>query len=198
MTEAKEQQQVVVLGGGPAGLTAAYALTAEGVPTSVLERDSRYVGGIARTVEHNGYRFDIGGHRFFSKSAEIEELWTELMGEDMLTCDRLSRIYYRGRYFDYPLRAFNALANLGPLETVLCLASYARAQLNPVKAPRSFEDWVTNQFGERLYRIFFKTYTEKVWGIPTSELSADWAAQRIKGLDMREVIKNAFASKGGK
>src|ERR1700757_1069148 len=124
-------RHVVILGAGPAGLTAAYDLVKHGVAVTVLEQDPRYVGGIARTVEHHGYRFDIGGHRFFSKSNEIEELWTELMGGDMLTRDRLSRIYYRGRYFDYPLKAFNALANLGPVETLLCMASYARSKVAP-------------------------------------------------------------------
>src|SRR5438067_6533655 len=192
MTEAKEQEQVVVLGGGPAGLTAAYALTGEGVPTSVLERNSRYVGGIARTVEHNGYRFDIGGHRFFSKNQEIEDLWTEILGDEMLTRDRLSRIYYRGRFFAYPIKAVNALWNLGPIEGFLCITSYARARLQPIKNPRTLEDWVRNQFGWRLFNIFFKTYTEKVWGISTKELSADWAAQRIKSLDLWVVLRSAL------
>jgi protoporphyrinogen oxidase len=190
--EPKATEQVVVLGGGPAGLTAAYELTRHGVPAAVLEQDGRYVGGIARTVEHNGYRFDIGGHRFFSKNQEIEDLWTEILGDEMLTRDRLSRIYYRGRYFAYPLKATNALVNLGALETLLCMASYARARIDPVRDPRCLEDWVRNQFGHRLYSMFFKTYTEKVWGMSTRELSADWAAQRIKGLDMVQVIKGAL------
>ena len=186
---------MVILGAGPAGLTAAYELDKHGVPTTVLEADHRYVGGIARTVEHQGYRFDIGGHRFFSKNQEVEDLWTEILGDEMLVCGRLSRIYYRGKYFDYPLKAFNALRSLGLVETVLCMASYALAKLRPRRPVRSFEDWTVNQFGARLYRIFFKTYTEKVWGIPTTELSADWAAQRIKGLDMVSVIKNALLPK---
>jgi protoporphyrinogen oxidase len=184
---------VVIMGAGPAGLTAALELVRNGAAPTVLERDPRYVGGIARTVEHEGYRFDIGGHRFFSKNQEIEDLWTEILGEELLTCRRLSRIYYRGRYFDYPLRLGNALGSLGAVETARCLASYVRARLAPVRAPRTFEDWVSNQFGRRLFEIFFKAYTEKVWGIPTSELSADWAAQRIKGLDLMEVARNAIA-----
>jgi protoporphyrinogen oxidase len=188
---------VVILGAGPAGLTAAYELSKHAVPATVLERDPKLVGGIARTNEHRGYRFDIGGHRFFSKNGEVEDLWTEILGDEMLTRDRSSRIYYRGRYFDYPLRATNALLNLGLVETALCMASYARARLRPVLPPRTFEDWVTNQFGRRLFRIFFKTYTEKVWGVSTSEISADWAAQRIKGLDMREVIKSALLPQRG-
>jgi protoporphyrinogen oxidase len=187
-----ERKHVVIMGAGPAGLTAAYELLKRDVPFTVLEKDPNQVGGLARTVEHEGYRFDIGGHRFFSKNEEVEELWTEILGDEMLTRGRLSRIYYRGRFFAYPIQAFNALWNLGPLEAVLCLASYARARLQPIKNPRSLEEWVRNQFGWRLYSIFFKTYTEKVWGISTKELSADWAAQRIKSLDLWVVIRSAL------
>jgi protoporphyrinogen oxidase len=180
------------MGAGPAGLTAAYELFKHHVTVTVLEKDPRQVGGLAQTAEHNGYRFDIGGHRFFSKNEEVEELWTEILGSEMLTRDRLSRIYYRGKFFAYPLKAFNALWSLGGIETVRCLASYSWALVRPVKNPRSFEDWVRNQFGWRLYSIFFKTYTEKVWGISTKELSADWAAQRIKSLDMWLVLRTAL------
>jgi protoporphyrinogen oxidase len=184
--------QVVIMGAGPAGLTAAYELFKHGVPVTILEKDPNQVGGLARTVEHNGYRFDIGGHRFFSKNQEVEDLWTEILGDEMLTRGRLSRIYYRGRFFAYPIKAANALWNLGPLEAMLCVASYGRARLQPVKNPKSLEDWVRNQFGWRLYSIFFKTYTEKVWGISTKELSADWAAQRIKSLDLWLVLRSAL------
>jgi protoporphyrinogen oxidase len=186
------RRHVVIMGAGPAGLTAAYELFKHDVPVTILEKDPTQVGGLARTVQHRGYRFDIGGHRFFSKNQEVEDLWTEILGEEMLNRGRLSRIYYRGRYFAYPLKAFNALWSLGPIETVRCLASYARARLQPIKDPRTFEDWVRNQFGWRLFSIFFKTYTEKVWGISTKELSADWAAQRIKSLDMWLVIRSAL------
>jgi protoporphyrinogen oxidase len=187
-----ERKRVVVMGAGPAGLTAAYELLKRGVPVTVLEKDPKQVGGLARTVEHDGYRFDIGGHRFFSKNEEIEALWTEILGDEMLSRGRLSRIYYRGRFFAYPIQAVNALWNLGPLEAFLCLASYARARLFPVRNPKTLEDWVRNQFGRRLFTIFFKTYTEKVWGISTRELSADWAAQRIKSLDLWVVIRSAL------
>src|SRR5256712_1835289 len=163
-----------------------------GIPSTVIEKDPTYVGGLARPVEHRGYRFAIGGHRFFAKNEEVEGLGTEILGPELPTRDRLSRIYYQGRYFAYPLKAANALWNLGPVETVRCMASYARARVQPVRDPRSFEDWVRNQFGWRLYSIFFKTYTEKVWGISTKELSADWAAQRIKSLDMWLVLKSAL------
>ena len=180
------------MGAGPAGLTAAYELMKHDVPVTIVEKDPRQVGGLARTVEHKGYRFDIGGHRFFSKNEEVEDLWTEILGDEMLTRNRLSRIYYRGRFFAYPIQAFNALRNLGPVEAALCLSSYARARLRPIKNPRSLEEWVRNQFGWRLYSIFFKTYTEKVWGISTRELSADWAAQRIKSLDLWVVVRSAL------
>jgi protoporphyrinogen oxidase len=184
---------VLVLGAGPAGLSAAYELTRHGTPVTILEKDPRQVGGIARTVEFEGCRFDVGPHRFFSKSAEIEAFWTEILGDEMLEVDRLTRILYGGRYFAYPLRVANAFLNLGPIETARCLASYAAARVRPHPNPHTFEEWVRNQFGSRLFRIFFKTYTEKVWGISTSELSADWAAQRIKGLNMLEVVRNALA-----
>lgn len=159
----------------------------------VLEADPAYVGGISRTQEYKGFLFDIGGHRFFSKSREIEDLWTEMLPCGFLSRPRKSRIFYRGAFYSYPLRAFEALFNLGVFESVLCVLSYARARLFPVRNPRSFHDWVSNQFGERLFGIFFKTYTEKVWGMGCDELSADWAAQRIKGLNLGAAILNAFA-----
>jgi protoporphyrinogen oxidase len=193
--DAVVKSRVVVMGAGPAGLTAAYELLKHQIPVAVLERDQIYVGGIARTVEHNGYRFDIGGHRFFSKNQEVEDLWTEILGDEMLERDRLSRIYYRGKYFDYPLRAGNALINLGLWETAWCVIGYIKARLHPVPQPKTLEDWVTNQFGHRLFEIFFKSYTEKVWGISTKELSADWAAQRIKGLDLAQAVKLALLPK---
>ena len=179
------------MGAGPAGLTAAYELMRHGLPTYTLEKDPRFVGGISRTEERDGYRFDIGGHRFFSKSQEVEDFWTEILGEEMLVRGRLSRIFYKGRYFDYPLKASNALLNMGPIETVRCVSSYAWARIFPTRHPGNLEEWVTNQFGHRLFSIFFKTYTEKVWGISTKELSADWAAQRIKGLNLTEAIRSA-------
>jgi len=186
------EKHVVIIGAGPAGLTAAYELDKHGIKTTVLEADAEYVGGIARTAMHNGYRFDIGGHRFFSKSQEVEDLWTEILGDELVVRPRLSRIYYRGKFFAYPLKAFNALANIGLVEATRCLLSYAWARIRPVPNPRNLEDWVRNQFGHRLYSMFFKTYTEKVWGISTKELSADWAAQRIKGLDMWALIRTAL------
>jgi protoporphyrinogen oxidase len=193
--ERGENPRVVVIGAGPAGLTAAYELVKNGTAVTVLEASPERVGGLARTERYKGFSFDIGGHRFFSKSREIEDLWTEILGEEMLGRGRLSRIYYRGRFFDYPLKAMNVLKNLGPVSVFLSLMSYLGAKLRPIPTPRSFEDWTINAFGRRLYRTFFKTYTEKVWGIPCSEISADWAAQRIKGLSMVSLLKATLLPK---
>jgi protoporphyrinogen oxidase len=184
--------RVVIIGAGPAGLTAAYQFGKAGVPTTVLEADPTYVGGISRTVKKDGYHFDIGGHRFFSKAKEIEDLWDEILPNDMLVRPRSSRIFYGGKFYSYPLKPLEALVNLGPLEAIRCVASYAAAQLRPVPNPKSFEDWVVNHFGERLYSIFFKTYTEKVWGMSCKEISADWAAQRIKDLSLVGAVLAAF------
>jgi protoporphyrinogen oxidase len=175
---------VAIIGAGPAGLTAGYLLTKAGLRVAVIEKDSHYVGGISRTVEHEGYRFDIGGHRFFSKSRQVVDLWNEILPDDFIERPRMSRIYYEGKFYSYPLRAFEALWNLGVVRSSLCMASFAKARLFPNKAVRSFEDWTVNAFGQKLYSIFFKTYTEKVWGMPCDEMSADWAAQRIKGLSL--------------
>ena len=186
----------IILGAGPAGLTAAHELTKHGQRPLVLEADPDYVGGIARTAHFEGYRFDIGGHRFFSKNPEIEALWQEMLPADQWRhCNRLSRIYYGGRFFSYPLQPFNALANLGPITAARCIASFVRAKLHPVRDARSVEDWVVNQFGRRLFEIFFKTYTEKVWGMKTSEISADWAAQRIRGLSLWSALTSALVPK---
>jgi protoporphyrinogen oxidase len=187
-------KKVVIVGAGPAGLTAAYELCKEGVETVVLEKDS-VVGGISRTVNYKGYLFDIGGHRFFTKVKAVDEMWREVLGEEkFLRRSRLSRIYYNKKFFYYPIRALNALWGLGIWNSSLTLASYLKAQLFPSKTEKTFEDWVSNRFGKRLFNIFFKTYTEKVWGIPCSEISADWAAQRIKGLSLIATIKNALLS----
>lgn len=184
--------KAIIAGAGPAGLTAAYELSKQGAPVVVLEADPEYVGGISRTVQYKGFRFDIGGHRFFSKSREVEDLWTEIAGPDLLNRPRSSRIYYRGQFYTYPLKPFEALSKLGIFESTRCMASFARARLNPTPNPKTFQDWVVNQFGERLFQIFFKTYTEKVWGMKCTEISADWAAQRIKGLSLGSAIKHAL------
>ena len=185
--------RVVVIGAGPAGLTAAYLLSKRGIPVTVLEADPAYVGGLSRTVQYKGYSFDVGGHRFFSKSSAVEDLWTEILPNDLLQRPRASRILYRGKFYSYPLKALEALKNLGIVESTLCMLSYLRAKASPIKNPTNFEDWVTNNFGARLYRIFFKTYTEKVWGMSCREISADWAAQRIKGLSLSSAIQHALS-----
>ncbi len=179
---------VAIVGAGPAGLTAGYLLTKQGLTVAIIEKDEVYVGGISRTVEHEGYRFDIGGHRFFSKSQQVVELWNEILPDDFIQRPRMSRIYYEGKFYSYPLRAFEALWNLGIIRSTLCMVSFAKAQVFPNKNVKSFEDWTVNQFGHKLYSIFFKTYTEKVWGMPCDEMSADWAAQRIKGLSLWSAV----------
>lgn len=190
--EKKSDKKVVIIGAGPAGLTAAYQLCKEGVPSVVLEKDD-VVGGISRTVNYKGYLFDIGGHRFFTKVKAVDDMWREVLGErQFLRRSRLSRIYYNKKFFYYPLKATNALLGLGFLNCLMMVGSYARAQVFPIKPERSFEDWISNRFGKRLYSTFFKTYTEKVWGMPCSEISADWAAQRIKGLSLIATIRSAL------
>jgi protoporphyrinogen oxidase len=184
--------KAVIVGAGPAGLTAAYELSKHNTSVVVLESDPEYVGGLARTVNYHGYRFDIGGHRFFSKSREVEDLWTEILGGDLLQRPRSSKIYYRGQFYSYPLKPFEALSKLGFCESSLCVLSFLAARLHPTRDPKTFEDWVVNHFGRRLFRIFFKTYTEKIWGRSCREISADWAAQRIKGLSLGGAIKNAL------
>lgn len=189
------QTHVTIIGAGPAGLTAAYLLAKEGVSVIVLEADPIYVGGIARTVTYKGFCFDIGGHRFFSKAKIIEDFWTEILPNDMLIRPRLSRIFYNKKFFSYPLNLLEVLRKLGLVESLLCFLSYLKSCLFPIKQPKSFADWVKNHFGSRLFNIFFKTYTEKVWGISCDLISADWAAQRIKGLSFFSAVLNVFKKK---
>jgi len=188
--------ETLIIGAGPAGLTAAYELQRLGLTARVFERDEQ-VGGISRTVEYKGFRFDIGGHRFFTKVPMVQAIWEELLGSDFLERPRLSRIYYDGKFFDYPLRPLNALRGLGPLEACRVGTSYLRSRLLPHREEKNFEQWVSNRFGSRLFEIFFKTYTEKVWGMPCTEISADWAAQRIKNLDLIKAIRNALVGPSG-
>jgi protoporphyrinogen oxidase len=195
MASPAPQRSFVLIGGGPAGLSAAYELTRLEQKPLVLERDGT-LGGIARTESYKGFHFDMGGHRFFTKSEEVHRIWKEVLADDFLKRPRLSRIFYRGKFFYYPLRALDSLLGLGPVEAVRILASYVRWQLAPYRQEETFEQWVTNRFGLRLFEIFFKTYTEKVWGIPCSELKAEWAAQRIKHLTLRTVLVSLFLKPG--
>ena len=191
--------EAVIAGGGPAGLTAAYELSSHGKNCVVLESDARLVGGISRTDEYKGYRFDIGGHRFFSKSDEVNRLWREILGDQFITRSRLSRIYYDRKFFDYPLKPVDALRKLGLGRSLRIGISYLRAKLAPIKPEKSFEDWVVNRFGRVLFEIFFKSYTEKVWGMPTSAITADWAAQRIQNLSLvRAVTSSLFGRMGSR
>ncbi len=180
----------MVVGAGPAGLTAAYLLAKRGTRVTVLEADS-VVGGISRTAQYRGYRFDIGGHRFFTKIEPVDALWREILGDQFISVPRLSRIHYGGKFFDYPLKAGNALRGLGLWNAMMIVLSYAWSHVRPYPVEDNLEQWVSNRFGKRLYRIFFKTYTEKVWGIPCTEIRAEWAAQRIQGLSLAKAILNA-------
>jgi protoporphyrinogen oxidase len=185
---------IVVVGAGPSGLAAAHEAVARGHRASVLEKLDQ-VGGLARTVTRGGERFDIGPHRFFTLNPEIRDLFREVAGEDLRLVHRRTRIFYRGRFFDYPLTPVNALLGLGPLAGLGILASYAAAALRRRLKPRaaeSFEDWVVDRFGRRLFETFFKSYTEKVWGIPCSRIDASWAEQRIKGLSLGAALRHAF------
>lgn len=180
-----DSERVAVIGARPAGLTAAFELSrSSGPEITVLESDS-VVGGISRTVEADGWRFDIGGHRFFTKVQRVEDLWHEILpDEEFLMRPRMSRIFYNGKFYDYPLKASNALRNLGIVEALRCDLSYLWVRVRPPKDQTTFEGWGAARFGWRLYRIFFKTYTEKVWGVKATEIQADWAAQRIKNLSL--------------
>jgi protoporphyrinogen oxidase len=188
---------VIVIGAGPAGLTAAYELTRLGVRTTVFDQDQR-VGGLAQTASYKGFRFDIGGHRFFTKLPLVQALWRQMLGADFLKRPRLSRIYYGGKFFHYPLKATNTLGNLGVFTSLAVLVSYARAKVSPVHPVVSFEDWISNKFGRKLFEMFFKSYTEKVWGIPCNQISAEWAAQRIKGLSLRTALLNMIMGDRGR
>jgi protoporphyrinogen oxidase len=183
----ENQRHVVVAGAGPSGLAAAYELCKLEVPVEVFEKD-HLVGGLARTIERNGNRFDMGGHRFFTKSREVQTIWKEVLGDEFLRRPRLSRIYYEGKYFQYPLVAWNALTRLGIYEAIRVGLSYIKWQVRPHTVEETFEHWVTNRFGRRLFLHFFRAYTEKVWGVPCSELKAEWAAQRIKDLSLRSAV----------
>lgn len=189
------KHSAVIIGGGPAGLTAAYELNKLGKGSIVLEADQQ-VGGISKTVNYNGNRFDIGGHRFFSKIEYVNQLWDEILKDEFLVRGRMSRIHYKGHFFDYPLKPLNALKGLGIVDSIGVLASYGKTVLSPKKEAKNFEEWVVNQFGYRLYDIFFKTYTEKVWGMSCKDISADWASQRIKDFSLKEAVRNAFFRSG--
>ena len=185
------RKTVLIIGAGPAGLTAAYDLLKQNTQPIVLEKADR-VGGISRTETYKGYRLDIGGHRFYTKVGEVQQLWLEILGNNFLKVPRLSRIYYNGKFFNYPLEVTNALSNLGFIDSLLMLFSYLQAKIKPHPVEENFEQWVCNRFGKRLYKTFFKTYTEKVWGISCTEIRADWAAQRIQGMSLKRVILDSL------
>ena len=179
------QKKILIVGAGPAGLTAGYILAENGYKVEIIEQNSKYVGGISRTEEFKGFRFDIGGHRFFSKSKEINLLWEKILPKNFRTRDRKSRIFFNKNFFNYPLDLIEVIFKLGIIESAICFFSFLKAKIFPIKKPKSYHDWIYNNFGERLYLNFFKSYTEKVWGLSCDDISADWAAQRIKGLNFK-------------
>ncbi|HYH03269.1 MAG TPA: FAD-dependent oxidoreductase, partial [Bacillota bacterium] len=183
-------EKVVIMGGGPAGLAAAYDLAKNEIKTVLLEKNNQ-VGGISKTIVYKSYYFDLGGHRFFTKFPEVNELWQEVLGSNFQKTPRLSRIYYRNRFFNYPLTPMNALFGVGLGTTMVVILSYLKAKIFPYRQEDTFEQWVSNRFGKKLFAMFFKTYTEKVWGIPCALIQAEWAAQRIKGLSLSTAIYNA-------
>ncbi len=184
-------RRIVIMGAGPAGLSAGYKLIKEGFDTVIYEADKQ-VGGISKTIKFKDYYFDLGGHRFFTKSDEVNSLWNEILGKNFKKTPRLSRIYYKDRFFNYPLTPVNALLGVGLIDTAIILASYIKSKIDPYPTEDTFEQWVSNRFGKKLYSMFFKTYTEKVWGIPCSQIQAEWSAQRIKGLSLSKAIINAL------
>lgn len=186
-----KKKKVVLLGAGPASLAAGLSLIEKDYEVTILERES-VIGGISKTIEYKGYRFDVGGHRFFTKNKDVNDLWQKTLGNDFVKTPRLSRIYYQNKFFSYPVQIGDTLKKAGVATSFACVASFVRYRLFPIKPEKSFADWVTNHFGRKLFLMFFKSYSEKLWGISTDDLSADWAAQRIKGLSMWETVKNAL------
>ena len=199
-TPGLRENPTLIIGAGPAGLTAGYLLAKQGLPVIVFEAEDQ-VGGIAKTEVRDGpggkYRFDLGGHRFFTKVKEVDDLWHEIMREEFLKRPRMSRIYWNKKFLDYPLRGPDVIKKLGPIELTRATLSYFWAQLKPKGREDTFEQWVSNRFGKRLFDLFFRSYTEKVWGVPTSEIRAEWAAQRIKGLSFFSAAKAAFFGNKG-
>jgi len=189
--------RVGIVGAGPAGLTAAYRLTRHGIAAEVFDALDQ-VGGMARSFPLWGQTVDLGPHRFFSTDPRVNTLWLDVLGDGWDMVDRLTRIFYRGRFFDYPLKAGNALHGRGPVEAVRCVASYAAAVARPGRDESTFDTWVSNRFGRRLFEIFFQSYSEKLWGIPCDRLDADFAAQRIRKLSLLEAVKAALIGSGGR
>src|ERR1700761_7221255 len=194
--EISAEHPVLALGGGPAGLTAGYLLAKQGKPVIVLESTDQ-VGGIARTDVREGSRFDLGGHRFFTKAKEVDALWHEILADEFLRRPRSSRIYWNHKFLEYPLQGMDVIKKLGPVDLTKALVSYMWAAAKTKGREDTFEQWVTNRFGRWLFNQFFKSYTEKVWGVSTSEIRSEWAAQRIKGLSFFAAAKSAFFGNRG-
>ena len=193
----KNNYKTIIIGAGPAGLSAGITLSQNKQKVLILEKDSQ-VGGISKTINYKGNRFDLGGHRFYTKIEEVSNLWNKTLNEDFLTRSRLSRIYYNNKFFFYPLKPSNALSKLGFFTSVKVIGSYIKIRLFPYKQENTFNEWVSNRFGKKLFKIFFKTYTEKLWGLPCNQIRADWAAERIGDLSLLQAIKNSISSNNSK
>ena len=193
---AEKKKKVLIIGAGPAGLSCAHALVKNGIDVEVLEA-SEFVGGMSRSFELWGQRVDLGPHRFFSKERKINQFFAEVLSGEFTMVNRLTRIYYKNRFFQYPLKLGNVLTNLNILTIVRILWDYLIQRINPIKNPTTFESWVTNRFGKKLYEIFFKSYSEKLWGVPCSKIDADWAAQRIKTLSLLGAVMSALKGNAG-
>jgi protoporphyrinogen oxidase len=184
-------KDVIIFGTGPAGLSAGYILAKEKMNVEIYEAEAQ-AGGISKTIKYKGNLFDLGGHRFFTKYEQVNILWKDILGDKFRETNRLSRIYYKNKFFNYPLTPLNALFGVGIKDTILIFISYLYSKIFPYKKEETFEEWITNRFGKKLFSIFFKTYTEKVWGCPCNEIQAEWAAQRIKGLSLSKAVINAI------
>jgi len=191
----KSKIDAVIIGAGPAGITAGVELLKSNKFNVTLLEQDEMVGGLSRTVSHKNCKFDIGPHHFIAESEEIWAWWRNFAKNDFMKRFRFTRIYYRNHFFKYPLEPINALIGLSLSESIRCVCSYFYYRLFQIKNVKSFQDWVTNRFGHRLFSIFFKTYTEKLWGISCTELSADWASQRIKTFSLFKAIFFAFFGK---
>ena len=193
------KKKILVLGGGPCGLSAAWELSKYGYDVTVIEKEAK-VGGLCITNEYKGYRFDLGGHRFISKNKELVENVCRIMGDELLTSDRKSVILLKGKTFDYPLSARDIFLKMDLWTNVKAFTAYVIAAFTKIiirKKDVSFEDWIVNRFGRTLYNLFFGPYTEKLWGISPKFISSDWASQRISLLNLKDVLLRLFKLKKG-
>ncbi|MFT4037366.1 MAG: FAD-dependent oxidoreductase [Thermomicrobiales bacterium] len=203
-SDQERDRSTLIMGAGPGGLCSAYVLSKAGVPVTVLEK-APFVGGLARTIRkdtpYGEFKFDIGGHRWFTKNDELNELFREVVADELLWVNRISRIYFDGKYVDYPLKISNALKAIGPVVAAQAMADYGRTRVQQKVKPtevKSMQDAYIDQFGPTLYKLFFQRYSEKVWGLPCDQMSGDWVSQRSKGMSLVTAVKDAVVPSKGK